>query len=108
MTTAVLPGISARFVSFCLRAFRLFITCMFMHGSLRHDDVNDVISDTDGACKGRYGCKPGLICAHMRADMGLLERVVMGLESRAVSALVIKHFVTIFSKTCNKSGFARA
>ena len=28
----------------------------------------------------------------------------MGLESQAVSAWVTKHFVTIFSKTCNKDG----
>ena len=28
----------------------------------------------------------------------------MGLESQAVSALVTKHFVTIFSKTCNNDG----
>ena len=34
------------------------------------------------------------------ADMGSLERAVMGLESRAVSAQVTKHFVTIFSKSC--------
>ena len=47
------------------------------------------------AREGRYG--------FMRADMGSRGRDVMGLESRAVSARVIKHFVTIFSKTCNKS-----
>ena len=35
--------------------------------------------------------------------MGSRGRDVMGLESRAVSARVIKHFVTIFSKTCNKT-----
>ena len=34
--------------------------------------------------------------------MGSHERTVMGLESRAVSARVTKHFVTIFSTTCNK------
>ena len=34
--------------------------------------------------------------------MGSCERAVMGLESQAVSALVTKHFVTIFSTTCNK------
>ena len=35
--------------------------------------------------------------------MGSPERAIMGLESRAVLALVIKHFVkhVIFSKTCN-------
>ena len=37
-----------------------------------------------------------------RADMGSSERAVMGLESQAVSTPVTKHFVTIFSKTCNK------
>ena len=34
--------------------------------------------------------------------MGSHERAVMGLELRAGSARVTKHFVTIFSKTCNK------
>ena len=34
--------------------------------------------------------------------MDSCERAIMGLESPAVSALVTKHFVTIFSKTCNK------
>ena len=34
--------------------------------------------------------------------MGLRERAVIGLASRAVSARVTKHFFTIFSKTCNK------
>ena len=43
----------------------------------------------------------GLIFVHVRADMGSLERAVMGFESRAVSARVTKHIVTIFSKTCN-------
>ena len=36
-----------------------------------------------------------------RADMGSRERAVMGLASPAVSARIIKHFDTIFSKTCN-------
>ena len=36
-----------------------------------------------------------------RADMGLRERAVKGLKSRAVSALFTEHFVTIFNKTCN-------
>ena len=36
------------------------------------------------------------------ADMGLHERAVIGLESQAVSAQVTVHFITIFSKTCNK------
>ena len=34
--------------------------------------------------------------------MGSFERAVIGFESRAVSALVTKHFfVTSFGKTCN-------
>ena len=32
--------------------------------------------------------------------MGSRERAVLVLETRAVSARVTKHFVTIFSKTC--------
>ena len=36
-----------------------------------------------------------------RADIGSSERAVMGLASPAVSARITKHFVTIFSKTCN-------
>ena len=35
--------------------------------------------------------------------MGSREWAVMGLESRAVSACVTKHFVTIFSKRCNNA-----
>ena len=31
---------------------------------------------------------------------GCAEQDVMGLESRAVSARVVEHIVTIFSKTC--------
>ena len=34
--------------------------------------------------------------------MGSCEQAVLDLESRAVSAWVTKHFVTTFSKTCNK------
>ena len=34
--------------------------------------------------------------------MGSHERAIMGLESGAVSARETKHFVTIYSKTCNK------
>ena len=37
--------------------------------------------------------------------MGSHERVVVGLKSRVASAWVTKHFVTIFSKTCNKYEF---
>ena len=63
--------------------------------------MNDVIYDADGACMGRYGCVGG----PRRVNMGSRECVVMGLKSRAASALVTKHFVTIFSKTCNKYDF---
>ena len=41
----------------------------------------------------------------MRADVGSREPAVMGLESQAVSALVTKHFVSIFSKTCNNGTY---
>ena len=37
---------------------------MFTRESLRHDDANDVIYDTDGACEGRYGCMRGPIWVH--------------------------------------------
>ena len=63
--------------------------------------MNDVIYDADGACEGQYGCEEG----PRRANMGSHECVVMGLKSRAASALVTKHFVIIFSKTCNKFEF---
>ena len=36
---------------------------------------------------------------------GFREWLVVGLKSRAASARVTKHFVTIFSKTCNKYEF---
>ena len=45
----------------------------------------------------------GLIWVHVWVDMGSRERAVMGLESRAISAGITKHFVTIFSKTCNNN-----
>ena len=64
-------------------------------------DANAVIYDAGGACEGRYGC----VREHTRANMGSHEWVVMGLKSRAASARVTKHFVTIFSKTCNKYEF---
>ena len=63
--------------------------------------MSDVIYDADGACEGRYGC----VRVPRRVNMGSRECVVMGLKSRAVSALVTMHFVTIFSKTCNKYDF---
>ena len=48
-------------------------------------------------CMGRYGCVGG----PTRDNMGSHEWVVRGLKSRAASARVNKHFVTIFSKTCD-------
>ena len=63
--------------------------------------MNDVIYYADGACEGRYECMGG----PTRANMGSREWVVMGLKSRAVSARVTKHLVTMFSKTCNKYEF---
>ena len=60
-----------------------------------------VIHDADGACMGRYGCVGG----PTRDNMGSREWLVVGLKSRAASARVTKHFVTIFSKTCNKYEF---
>ena len=68
--------------------------------------MNDVIYDAKGTREGRYGCSRGPILAHARAEMGSRERAVMGLGSRAVSARVTKHFVTIFSKTCNKRQYS--
>ena len=72
---------------------------MFMGGSSRHGDVNDVIYDAMPAWEGRYGCTRGLIWVQVRADMGSHERAIMGLETQAVSARVYKQFVT---NTCNK------
>ena len=37
--------------------------------------------------------------------MGSYEWAFMGLEPQAVSARVTKHFVTTFSKACNKISF---
>ena len=60
-------------------------------------DVNDVIYDANGAFMGLYGCVGG----PTRDNMGSREWLAVGLKSRAASAWVTKHFVTIFSKTCN-------
>ena len=68
---------------------------MFKLGPLRRDDVNDVIYDAEIACEGGYWCTLGLLWVHMRANMGSKEQAVIGLESQAISARVIKHFVTI-------------
>ena len=40
---------------------------------------------------------------HVRVNIDSCEQAIMGLELRAVSARVTKHFVTIFSKTCNNN-----
>ena len=74
---------------------------MFTRWPENRGDVNDVIYDADGACMGRYGCVGG----PERDNMGSCEWLVVGLKSRAASARVTKHFVTIFSKTCNKYEF---
>ena len=74
---------------------------MFRSWPEHRGDVNYVIYDADGSCEGRYGCVGG----PTRANMGSGEWVVMGLKSQAASAWVTKHFVTIFSKTCNKYKF---
>ena len=42
--------------------------------------MSDVIYEAEGAQDCGYGCMLGLICIHVRASMGLSERVVMGLE----------------------------
>ena len=70
---------------------------MFTRWPENRGDVNDVIYDADGACMGRYG--------PTRDIMGSHEWLVVGLKSRATSARVTKHFVTFFSKTCNKYEF---
>ena len=67
---------------------------MFTRWPENRGDVNNVIYDADGACMGRYG-----------ANMGSHEWLVVGLKSQAAPARVTKHFVTFFSKTCNKYEF---
>ena len=67
---------------------------MFKRWPEHRGDMNVAIYDADGACKGRYGCVGG----PRKVNMCSREWVAMGLKSRAASA----HFVTIFSKTCNK------
>ena len=49
----------------------------------------------------------GPIWVHVRANMGSHEWAAMDFESKAISARVTKHFVTmsLFSKTCNKKRF---
>ena len=69
-----------------------------MHESISREHVTDVIYDTEGACEGQYGWMQGLIQVLLRADMDSREGAVFGLESRAVSAKVTKHFITIFIK----------
>ena len=86
--------------------FKLFFY-KFTHRSSRCGDMNYVIYDTERPHEGLYGCIRGLTWAHIRADIGSCERANMGLESRAVSARVTKHFVTFFSKTCNNCPLKR-
>ena len=81
-------------------AVQKIITC-FTRWPENRGDVNDVIYDADGACMGQYGCVEG----PTRDNMGSREWLVVGLKSRAASARGTKHFVTIFSKTCNKYEF---
>ena len=70
--------------------------------------MNDIVSDAEGGYEGRYGGTGGPIWVHVRADIGTRELALLGLESLAVSARVVtKHFVTIFSKTCNKQDFSK-
>ena len=66
---------------------------MFTRWPEHRGDVNDVIYDANGACEGRYGCVGG----PKRVEIGSLEWVVIGLKSRAASAPLTKHCVTIFS-----------
>ena len=40
---------------------------------------------------------------YKRADIGSGEQAAIGLESRAVSARETKHYITVFSKTCNNA-----
>ena len=74
---------------------------MFTRRPEHRSDVNAVIYDADGACGGRYGCMGG----PQKANMGSSEWFVMTFKSRAASAQVTKHFVTIFSKTGIKYEF---
>ena len=60
---------------------------MFMRWSSCHGDMYDIIYDAEGQAS---------------ADICSCEGALMGFESGAVSAWLTKHFVTIFSKICNK------
>ena len=68
---------------------------MFTRGSLRRGGENGVVYDTEDACEGLYGFTLGPVRVNVRANMGSFERAVIGLESRAVSALVAKHFLLL-------------
>ena len=50
--------------------------------------MNNVIYVTEGAREGGYGCKLGPIWVIVTDDIVSRERVVMGLESRAVSVWI--------------------
>ena len=100
MTTTTLPGIFVR----CPRAFNAAATAqtfyyMFWCRSLHCSDKNYVIYDVEGAPEGQYDCRQGPIWIHMRPEMSSRERAVVGFAPRAVSARLITHFVSIFSKT---------
>ena len=57
---------------------------LFMRGSLRRGDVNDVFYDAVVAREGRYGCTQRPIKVNLRVVMASRERAVLGLASRAV------------------------
>ena len=42
---------------------------MFMHGSSRCGEVNDINYDSEGAREGQYGCTRGLIWVHMSGPL---------------------------------------
>ena len=50
----------------------------FFRGSFHCGDVNAVIYDDEGACKGQYGFTRRQIWVHLRADMGSLEQYQPG------------------------------
>ena len=67
-----------------------------------------IFHDPEVAREGRYRYMRGWIWVHVRDDLGSRVCTIMGLESgksRAVSALVRKHFATFLSKTYNNVVF---
>ena len=66
---------------------------MLMHGSLRGNNVNDIIYDAESARESNMGShegRYGFMCKG-RYGYGITNSISPG----------NKHFVTIFSKTCN-------